>query len=269
MSGTVLLGTQGWNYSAWVGPFYPTGTRPSDYLHVYARAFSTVEVDATFYAIPPDKTVRGWAARVPDGFRFSLKMPREVTHERQLSGCGDLVAAFVERVRLLGAKLGGILIQLGPDFGIEKRAVLEAFVRQLPSDLRFAIEFRQPGWLEHGVLELLRSHNVALTLTDGPWVSRERMIALAADPTADFAYVRWVGPDRRIEDYSRVVVDRQHELGMWAFALAALAARVTTVLGYFNNHYQGHSPASARAMQVLLGQRPVEPNSLADQTELF
>ena len=131
------------------------------------------------------------------------------------------------------------------------------------------MEFRKPGWLGPELLELLRAFHVALALTDGPFVSRERMIALAAHPTADFGYVRWMGPDRRIEDYSRVVVDRQQELGMWAVGLAALAARVTSVHGYFNNHFQGHSPASARAMQSLLGQRPVEPTALADQTELF
>ena len=64
----IRLGTQGWNYDAWVGPFYPTGTRPADYLTVYARAFDTVEVDSTFYAVPPTKTVRGWYDRTPAGF---------------------------------------------------------------------------------------------------------------------------------------------------------------------------------------------------------
>ena len=130
-------------------------------------------------------------------------------------------------------------------------------------------QFERPGWLGPELLELLRSHHVALALADGPFVGRERVIALAAHPTADFGYVRWMGPDRSIEDYSRVVVDRQQELGMWAVGLAALAARVTAVYGYFNNHFQGHSPASARALQALLGQRPVEPSVLADQTELF
>ncbi len=269
MSSTVLLGTQGWNYSAWEGPFYPPGTRPSEYLHVYARAFGTVEVDSTFYAIPPEKTVRGWGARVPDEFVFALKLPREITHDRRLVGCADLLAEFADRVRVLGPKLGPVLIQLGPDFGVEKRAALEAFVSLLPGGLRFAVEFRRPGWLEPETFELLRAHNVALALTDGPWVARERMIQLAAHPTADFAYVRWMGPDRSVTDYSHVVADRQHELGMWAVGIAALAARVTAVHGYFNNHFQGHSPASARAMQALLGQRPVAPDLLADQTELF
>ena len=269
VAGAVHLGTQGWNYSAWVGPFYPDGTRPADYLTVYARAFETVEVDSTFYAIPPEKTVRGWGARVPDRFTFALKMPREITHDRRLVGCRDLVASFAERARLLGAKLGPVLIQLGPDFGPEQRAALEAFLPLLPGDLRFAIEFRRAGWLGPGLLELLRSFHVALALTDGPFIDRESMIALAAHPTADFGYVRWMGPDRQIVDYSRVVADRQQELGMWAVGLAALAARVNTVHGYFNNHFQGHSPASARAMQALLGQRAVEPGTLAEQRELF
>lgn len=266
---TILLGTQGWNYSAWVGPFYPEGTRPADYLRLYARAFGTVEVDSTFYAVPPEKTLRAWAERVPDRFVFALKMPREITHERQLGGCGDRLAEFVDRVRALGPKLGPVLIQLGPDFGPEKRERLEGFLPLLPRDVQFAIEFRRARWLDPGLLELLRAHRVALALTDGPWVSRERMIALAAHPTADFAYVRWMGPDRKIEDYSRIAVDREHELGMWAVGLAALAARVTAVHGYFNNHFQGHSPASAREMQALLGQRAVAPSNLADQTELF
>jgi len=269
VAGAIHLGTQGWNYSAWVGPFYPDGTRPADYLTLYARAFETVEVDSTFYATPAEKTVRGWAERVGERFTFSLKMPREITHERRLAGCGDLVGEFTDRVRLLGPKLGPVLIQLGPDFGPEQKGALERFLSLLPGDLRFAIEFRRHGWLGAEVLELLRSFRVALALTDGPFVDRERMIALAAHPTADFGYVRWMGPDRSIEEYSRVVADRQHEMGMWAVGLAALAARVTAVHGYFNNHFQGHSPASARAMQALLGQRPVDPGILADQTELF
>jgi uncharacterized protein YecE (DUF72 family) len=116
---------------------------------------------------------------------------------------------------------------------------------------------------------MLSDHGVALALVDGRWIPRETVLALAETPTADFAYVRWMGPDRKIEDFSRVVVDRDHELGEWAPRLAALAARVATVYGYFNNHFQGHSPASARAMQQLLGQRPVSPGELADQVELF
>ncbi|HEX8431134.1 MAG TPA: DUF72 domain-containing protein, partial [Longimicrobium sp.] len=91
MSAPVRIGTQGWNYAAWVGPFYPDGTRAPDFLATYARAFDTVEVDSTFYAVPAAKTVKRWAERTPDGFIFALKMPQEVTHERRLVGAGDVV----------------------------------------------------------------------------------------------------------------------------------------------------------------------------------
>lgn len=269
MAAEILLGTQGWNYTAWAGPFYPEHTRPADYLRLYTRAFRTVEVDSTFYAVPPEKTLKGWADRVPEGFVFALKMPQEITHERRLQGCGDTVAEFTDRVRLLGPKLGPVLIQLGPDFGPEFRPALERFLPLLPRDIRFAIEFRRYTWLTRPILGLLEEHRVALTLVDGRWVKRDRMLRLAEEPTADFAYVRWMGPDRAIEDYSRVQVDRGVELGQWAAALAKLAARVTRVHGYFNNHFQGHSPHSARVMQQLLGQPPVEPRQLADQAELF
>jgi len=78
MSASIRIGTQGWNYDSWVGPFYPPGTPPVDFLRVYARAFDTVEVDSTFYAIPAPRTLRDWAAKVPEGFRFALKLPQEV-----------------------------------------------------------------------------------------------------------------------------------------------------------------------------------------------
>jgi uncharacterized protein YecE (DUF72 family) len=267
--GQVLVGTQGWNYDAWVGPFYPKGTRAANSLRLYARAFRTVEVDSTFYAIPPARTVEGWAGRVPDGFVFALKLPRAITHELGLEGAEQLLEAFVARARLLGGKLGPVLIQLGPEFGPARRRALEGFLPRLPRDVRFALEFRQEGWLEPSILRLLEDHGVALALADGRWVRRERLLELAESPTADFAYVRWMGPDRTIEDYSRVIVDRGHEIAEWAAAFAALAARVTTVHGYFNNHFQGHSPESARTLQRLLGQQPVEPAELREQADLF
>jgi len=246
--GHVHIGTQGWNYDAWVGPFYPKGTRPANFLRTYGRAFETVEIDSTFYAIPPAATVEGWAERVPEGFVFALKMPRAITHEHALEGAWDLVNLFLARARLLGARLGPVLIQLGPEFGPSRRAALEGFLPRLPRDIRFAVEFRQASWIAPKHL---------------------RLLALAESPTADFAYLRWMGPDRAIEDYTRVVVDRSHEIAEWAVVLAALAARVSAVHAYFNNHYQGHSPASARELQRLLGQRPIEPAALRDQADLF
>jgi len=269
MSNDIRIGTQGWNYEAWVGPFYPSGTRPADFLSVYSRAFSTVEVDSTFYAIPAAKTVRGWAERTPQDFSFALKMPQEITHENRLRDSADLAALFFDRARELGPKLGPILMQLGPDFAPSELPALASFLPIIPRDVRVAVEFRQRGWIHDGIIALLAEHNVAVAFVDARWIPRKTMMTLAVRPTSDVAYIRWMGPNRDLVDYSRVQVDRGRELEAWAAVIAALANRVKTVYGYVNNHFAGHSPASARELQRLLHQRPVEPDQLGEQMSLF
>lgn len=269
MSATLRLGTQGWNYPAWVGPFYPEGTRPADFLATYARAWDTVEVDATFYATPARKVVQGWAARVPERFEFSLKLPQVITHERRLRDATGEAERFFEVARVLGPRLGLILIQMGPDFAPVEQGALEGFLPTLPTDLRFAIEFRQRGWIRPDILALLREYRVALTLSDGRWIPRAQLLELAANPTAAHAYLRWMGPDRRITDYSRVQVDRSAELDQWVPAIAALMQQVNRVYGYVNNHFTGHSPHTVRELARRLGQPVVDPALLGDQISLF
>ncbi len=269
MADPVLVGTQGWNYPQWVGPFYPSGTRAEDYLRLYARAFGTVEVDSTFYAVPPPKVVESWAGKVGGGFRFALKLPRAITHERRLVDCREPLAEFLAAVRPLGEKLGPVLVQFGPEFGPEHRPALARFLPQLVGDVPFAVEFRRRGWLIRPVLDLLHDYGVALALVEGRWLAREKLLRLAEQPTADFGYVRFMGPDRAIEDFSRVQVDRTGDLGVWVPALRALAERVRSVYVYCNNHFEGHSPETARKLLRMMGLTAVEPDAIADQTELF
>jgi uncharacterized protein YecE (DUF72 family) len=269
MSDDIRIGTQGWNYDAWVGPFYPPETRAADYLTVYGRAFTTVEVDSTFYAIPAAKTMRGWADRTPAEFTFALKLPQEITHENRLRDSADIAALFFDRARELGPKLGPILMQLSPDFAPVELPALASFLPMIPRDVRVAVEFRQRGWIHDGIIALLAEHNVAVALVDARWIPRKTMMALAERPTSDVSYIRWMGPNRDIVDYSRVQVDRTRELESWAQVIALLARRVKTVYGYVNNHFAGHSPASARELQRLLHQRPVEPDQLGEQMSLF
>jgi uncharacterized protein YecE (DUF72 family) len=264
----VHIGAQGWNYDAWTGPFYPVGTRPADYLAVYSRAFDTVEVDSTFYSIPAVKTVRGWAERTPEGFSFALKLPQEITHENRLRDSADLAALFFDRARELGPKLGPILMQLGPDFAPTELPALASFLPLVPPDIQLAVEFRQRNWIHDGVLALLAEHGVAVALVDARWIPRKTMQALASRPTGAFAYLRWMGPNREFVDYSRIQVDRTRELEGWAAIIESLAKRVK-VYGYVNNHFAGHSPASARELQRLLGQKPVHPDQLGEQMSLF
>jgi uncharacterized protein YecE (DUF72 family) len=269
MPAPIRLGTQGWNYDAWVGPFYPEGARAVDFLTVYSRAFDTVEVDSTFYAVPPSKTIRGWAQRTPPGFLFSLKLPQEITHERRFRGVDDLAKEFFDRARELEDKLGPVLIQLGPDFRPAELPALARFLPTLPEDIGFAVEFRDRGWIHDGMIALLSEHNVSLALTDARWIPRKQMLALADRPTADFVYFRWMGADREIVDYSRIQIDRSRELELWSGVISQLAARGRTVYGYVNNHFAGHSPSSVRELQRMLNLTPVDPEQLGEQMTLF
>ncbi len=199
MSAAVLLGTQGWKVGAWVGPFYPHGTTSADKLTMYARAFNTVEIGSSSFAIPAEPVVRDWAEQVPGAFRFACKVPQKVTHERQLQDTEIIVRRFLDRVSVLGERLGPLLVQLSPAFrpNEENHAIVDAFCGALPTEFQWAVEFRHVGWMTGATLGMLRSHGIATVLTDSRWISREMMPDLALEPTADFAYLRWEGTGRR------------------------------------------------------------------------
>jgi len=274
--GEVHIGAQGWNYDDWVGAFYPRGTRAADSLDLYVKAFDTVEADSTFYAIPSEATVKSWASRAPDGFTFSLKLPRQITHEQRLRDCAEVLEQFCQRARELGEKLGSVLVQLPPDFSPRSWAAFEKFIPLLPPDIRFSVEFRDRGWvtapMADRVLGLLGEHKVALALVDSKWIARElsfQLVNLLQDrPAAPFAYLRWMGL-QELTEFSRVQINRDREFKEWADAVAIVRQRVEVVYGYFNNHYQGHSPASANQFKRLIGEPIVEPDSLIAQPSLF
>lgn len=272
MASKVHLGTQGWNYQDWVGPFYPRGSRASEFLDLYARVFETVEIDSSFYAIPSEASVKSWRKRAPAGFTYSLKLPQQITHEQHLRDSEDALERFCQRALELGDTLAMVLIQLPPDFSPRAWPSLESFIHLLPSEIRFAVEFRDQSWLVEPmldqVLKLFAKREVALALVEGQWVQRGLWFQILDRPTSPLAYVRWMGP-RDLTDFSRVQINRDRELAEWAEAFDFLCQRVEAVYGYFNNHFQGHSPASCNHFKRLIGQPVIEPESLISQPSLF
>lgn len=272
----VRVGCQGWNYEDWVSGsglpiFYPRNTRASDMLEIYARAFETVEVDSTFYAIPSAQTIEAWHKRTPAGFTFSLKLPQEITHARSFrSGSAILLDEFCSRVRALGKRLGVVLIQLPPQFEMttENANALKEFLPHLPGDLRFSIEFRHASWMRQRVADLLAKHKIALAITEGPWIERTEMLKFIKRPTAPFAYIRWMG-ERDLVRFDRVQRTRDKNLSSWRAAIEELRAHTLEVFAYFSNFYEGHAPASANKLKRLLNQPTVEAASLEDQRSLF
>jgi uncharacterized protein YecE (DUF72 family) len=268
MSAEIRIGTQGWNYDGWMKSFYPPKTSAKEMLSLYAKIFDTVEIDSTFYAIPAENSVRGWYEKTPQGFLFSVKLPSEITHKNRLRDSEKYLQDFLERMRLLKEKLGCILIQLPPDFSPAEDQALRSFLKILPEDFNFAVEFRDADWIKEAVLAELEGHRVALALTDGKWIGREKYLGLIELQNSLFSYVRWLGP-RELTDFSRIQIDRTKELSQWADAFRVISQKTSIIYGYFNNHFQGHSPASSNAFKQLLGLKPTDPSSLIVQPSLF
>ena len=274
----IEIGCQGWNYDDWVTPpagatpvFYPRGTRSADMLALYARAFGTVEVDSTFYAVPAASTVDAWHKRTPPRFTFSLKLPQSITHEFALrAAAADLLAEFCDHARLLQDKLATTLVQLPPHFeaDAENTRTLARFLPLLPRDMRFAVEFRHASWLREDVIDVLNRHNVSLCLVEGQWIARRALWQCVESLTADLAYVRFMGA-RDLTRFDSVQRPQDAGLRLWAEALRRLASRASRVYAYFSNFYEGHAPASANALKRHLGQQTVSPAELDNQQSLF
>lgn len=271
----IRIGCQSWGYDDWVTPaggdliFYPAGTKRSEMLPFYSKVFDTIEVDSTLYAIPPATTFEKWHDETPDDFIFSLKFPREVTHDRRLSAESIPVALeFAERARLLKDKLGVLLIQLPPSFDGSKEngKRLRLLLAQLPRDVRFAVEFRNRDWFIDWTFEELERNGLTLGLVEGPWLPRELMFESAARLTADFAYIRIMG-ERDLEKFDRIYRRRDDVLASWAEAIAGLAA--SNVYVYIDNYFEGFAPETAGNLQSLLG-LPVSKAAAAErQGSLF
>ncbi len=254
---TIYLGTQGWGYKDWVGPFYPTGTRSQDFLRVYAQSFGAVELDTTFYGTPRPQVVDGWKRSTPDNFLFTAKVPRLITHDRRLVQAERDFVDFLTVMEMLGPKLGPILLQFPPDFTVAERPALETFLALLPEEFRFAAEFRHRSWLNGDTYDLLRRHNVAWTMIDLQYMPRHVEI------TADFVYVRWLGDHKRITRMDSTQIDRRTDLDAWAEMLDDVSRHVQRIYGFANNHYSGHSPADIRYLSSHLGLGdPGVPSSL-------
>ncbi|HYP53490.1 MAG TPA: DUF72 domain-containing protein [Pyrinomonadaceae bacterium] len=276
--GRVRVGCQGWNYEDWVtaqaareSVFYPRGTRAPSMLDLYARAFETVEVDSTFYAVPSSSTVEGWHRRTPDGFTLALKLPQIITHQLALSrASAEVLAEFCERARLLKEKLAAVLVQLPPQFEAtpENRRALVGFLPLLPKDIPFHFEFRDAAWFDEPTAELLSRAGAGLALVDGPWVRRERVRRAAELAGGSSVYVRWMGA-RDLTSFDRVVRPQDANLRAWAEVVERASSRGAQVFAYFSNFYEGHAPASANKLKRLLGQPAVEPGDLESQPSLF
>jgi uncharacterized protein YecE (DUF72 family) len=195
----VRTGTSGFSYPAWKGSFYPEKLAAKDMLRFHAERFPTVEINNTFYRMPKEELLQGWAAQVPESFTFVLKAPQRITHIQRLNDAGESVTRFYRVASTLGARLGPLLFQLPPNFRKDVPR-LATFLDALPDGRRIAFEFRHASWFDDEVFQTLRGRGVALCVAD---TGEEPVTPLVA--TTEWGYVRL-----RREDWSDA------ELAIWA-----------------------------------------------------
>jgi uncharacterized protein YecE (DUF72 family) len=259
---SIRIGTCGWSYKDWVGPFYPQGLNAADYLPFYSERLPIVEVDSSFYRSPTRKMVQGWRDKTPEGFAFSLKVPQTITHEKVLVDCAAEVDEFVSAVRLLGGKLLCCTLQ----FAFFNRAVLSSLARFLerlavflerwPADIQLAVEIRNKDWIGEEFAGFLRLRRVVWVLSDQAWMPSPLALAENFDVvTGPFAYIRLLGDrqlvDSRTRTLDHVVVDRSAEIASDAKAIRSLSVRVPVVT-FVNNHFAGYAHDTIRDLQEAL-----------------
>jgi uncharacterized protein YecE (DUF72 family) len=223
-------------YKDWRGVVYPEGLAQRRWFEHYATLFDTVEINNTFYRLPPPSTVEGWAAQAPAGFAYALKLGQFCSHRMKLRDAASWLPNHLDRVERLGPALGPNLVQLPPRWKRNPER-LDEFLSVAPKTIRWAVELREPSWLHDDVFAVLRRHGAALCvhdlLADHPW-----------ELTADWAYVRFHGPEALTRKYwgrygGRRLAKAAERMGTWL-------ADGHDVFAYFNNDYQGFAVKDAR-----------------------
>lgn len=229
------VGTSGYNYPEWKGTFYPADLPAARMLSFYSERFSVVEINATFYRMPTEKSLAGWADATPPGFRFALKAPQRITHFARLRNVDEPVRYFSDVAQTLADKLGPLLFQLPPNFA-QDLGRLSDLLALVPPGLACAFEFRHASWFADEVYARLRARNAALCIAD----TEAGTTPLVA--TADFGYLRL-----RDEGYT----DADH--GRWADTIRRLGEGWRDAYIFFKHEESGTGPAFASRLASLLG----------------
>ncbi|HET9418645.1 MAG TPA: DUF72 domain-containing protein [Chthoniobacterales bacterium] len=276
----IRIGTCAWSFAEWRESFYPAELPESQWLEFYARHFSAVEIDSTFYHPPAEDTVLRWVEATPANFRFACKLPRNITHVCRLRDCSAELNGFLRAIEPLTPKLQAILIQLPPSFTPKDgKPALRNFLKQLPRDLRFAIEFRHPGWHRPQIIGLLEKFRICWVWADTSQLNERNLAPFEFLPrTTDFLYLRLLGDyatkyDKDglfIHRYSKLLWKREAALESWSLKIERHLPEVRSVCVFASNHFEGFAPETAQRLAQRLGFElplPAEVEKIAAEQE--
>jgi uncharacterized protein YecE (DUF72 family) len=259
----IRLGTCAWSFEDWRGSFYPPDLQDFQWLEFYANYFPAVEIDSTFYAAPAEATVHRWIEITPSTFRFTCKLPREITHLRRLRDCKAELNSFLRAIEPLALKLQVILIQLPPSFTPKDgRVALRKFLQQLPRDFRFAIEFRHPGWHRPQIIQLLEKNHVCWVWADTTPLNERNLAPFEFLPsTTDLLYLRLLGDyatkynvdGEQLHRYEKLLWKREAALESWSLKIERHLSEVRSVWAFVSNHFEGFAPETCQRLAQRLG----------------
>lgn len=245
MAAEVRIGTSGWHYAHWRGPFYPERFSTAKMLGFYLERFDTVEINNSFYKLPSAETFSFWRDHTPASFRFAVKASRYITHNKKLKDPQNALDRFLPPTSELHEKLGPILFQLPPKWRINLER-LDECLSTLPKGKRwhYAFEFREPTWLNERTYNILRAHNAAFCIYELAGFRTENVI------TADWAYVRLHGPGGKYQgSYST------QQLSEWAARISDWSTRLKAIYVYFDNDQAGYAVQNALELKNLVNGR--------------
>jgi uncharacterized protein YecE (DUF72 family) len=280
----LLVGTSSWSSPDWCGSFYPDRTLPGEMIREYSSRLPTVEIDATWYHIPGRRMVETWKSKTPEGFIFSAKVPKIISHDKYLEGCEAELNEFISVMSGLDERLGPMILQFpyiakGKDpreyqTGTDFTRRLKAFIPLLPTEFKWGIEIRNSLWVQPPLLDILRSRNISLVFID--YYTMDPLPKLAHRKevfTGPFAYLRFLGNRKEMDSavkqaqdagvrrhpWESLIKDRTAQMRAWITPVKNLLRSAVPVYVYFNNHYAGYAPGSVELFARLFNEDAADP----------
>ncbi len=236
----IYIGTSGWHYDHWIGPYYPKELAPQKFLQFYAQDFNSVEINNTFYHLPSIKAVKQWTQTVDKKFLFSVKASRYVTHVKRFKDPKKSLKKFFAAIKPLSSQIGVILFQTPPSLKIDLER-LETFINALPDTYRFAFEFRNSSWYQDEVYALLKKKNMGFCIHDFDDIASPETV------TASFVYLRFHGPSGYYSGKYSLPTLRK-----WAKKITQWAKEGKEVFCYFNNDQAAYAVKNAKELKKIL-----------------
>lgn len=253
MKTNIRIGTSGFHYKHWVGPFYPPKTPPGKMLEYYIQHLDTLELNNSFYRLPTIEAFESWRNSTPEGFVFAVKASRFITHNKKLKDPENAIDNLLPRAEHLRKKLGPILFQLPPKWKVNTDR-LNDLLDILPREHRYAFEFRELSWMTPEVCRILRKFNAGFCIYELAGYNTPLEI------TADFSYIRLHGPTngKYQGSYSK------HRLEEWARWIEQQSKSLKAVYVYFDNDQAGYAAQNALDLRnMVLGSSTAQTSDAA------